>query len=127
MRYGQFADQPSSQSRRISKLVAANLVARDRLLRIIEIIKLLGFADTHGEFARRFLSVNLQYFLRGLNKHLDPWVLDHLQAKIDIGSNTTAHEIQIARSRNERLIASTRNDLMQLVQVHYNEVRQKLA
>ena len=130
MRYRQIVNQPSSQSCRISKMAAANNIARDRLLCIIEIIKLLGFADTQAEFARRFLNVSdvdLQYFLSGMTRHLDKVELDHMQAKLNIGSETIAGEVQAAIGRDLWLMASARNDLMQIAQGHFNELSRKLA
>lgn len=130
MRYCHFADQPTSNSQQISNLVGANLVARDRLLRILEIIKLLGFAETQPDFAKRFLNISnshLKWFLTGRIREFNTNTLDRFQAKLNIGSETTAYELQNACSRIEWLIASTRNDLMQLAQAHFNEFRQKLA
>ncbi|MEP0942003.1 MAG: hypothetical protein ABJH63_15285 [Rhizobiaceae bacterium] len=130
MRYSQYAAQPTRQFRNLSNLVGSNLIARDRVLRIAEILQFLGFAENLEDVGSRFLNfdeINFHGFLAGRVWRLTTQQLDRLQTKLNIGSETTAYELQLAGNRTDWLVASSRNDLMQLAQNHFNEFREKLA
>ena len=77
--------QPSWKNYGKSNLVGASLLVRDRLLRIYEIVSVLGYADTLEIFADRFLDLGLksvEWFLAGHAGTLNPNTVDYLQSKL---------------------------------------------
>ncbi|PCI02592.1 MAG: hypothetical protein COB78_12725 [Hyphomicrobiales bacterium] len=130
MRFSDYAVQPSWKNHKKSNLVGANLIARDRLLRIYEIVSVLGYADTLEIFADRFLNLELksvEWFLAGHTRKLNPNTVDYLQSKLVMVRNTTADEVANAADIDQFNRAKSLYNLVQLAFDYLDEFRKKLG
>lgn len=121
--------KPSWKNHRKLNLVGANLIARDRFLRIYEIVSVLGFADALEKFADRFLNLGLksvEWFLAGHARKLRPSTIDYLQSKLTMVHNTIADEIANAGDIRQFRGAKSRYNLVQIAFVHLDEFKEKL-
>ena len=129
MRHHEYVDQPSYKPQNSANLVGRNLVARDRLLRISEIMTVLGFADTLDQFADRFLGISkfdLDEFLSGDRRELPYSAIERLKWKLDIVHNTVADEIAGSSNKFELWPAQSRYNQVQTAHLHFEELTEKL-
>lgn len=129
MRYSDYAVQPSRKNYRKSNLVGASLIARDRLLRIFEIVSVLGFAETLEKFADRFLNLGLksvEWFLAGHARKLSSPTIGHLNSKLVMVRNTIADEVASVADIDQFNRAKSLHNLVQLAFDYLDEFREKL-
>lgn len=126
MRFSDYAVQPSWKNHTKPNLVGANLITRDRLLRIQEIVSVLGYADTLEIFADRFLNLELksvEWFLAGHTRKLSPTTIDYLQSKLVMVRNTIADEVANAADIDQFRRAKSLYNLVHLAFDYLDELR----
>lgn len=118
------------QDDKVADPIRLNLVVRDRLLRIAEIMKALGFASTLDKFADRFLAMSgdqlTAYLSRRVSK-LPICAIATLRSKLDIVHNTCADEIANSSNERERRVAEFRDNLIQSAYVFYDAINRYLG
>ena len=110
-------------------LVSISIV-RNCLLRIGEILSVLKFAPTLGDYANRFLGMDktrLAAFLAGKLIYVSKIAIINLRQEMDVAHNTCADEVARSTDKNELWIAQSRYNLIQTAYTHLNEIDEKLS
>ncbi len=110
--------------------IGLNLIQRDRLLRIAEIMSILEFAPSLNDFAELFLGISddqLSDYLAGRTGNLPVKTMRRLRYKLEISHDTCADEIAKASDKYELWAAQVRYNLIQTAFVHLDEIDKKLA
>ncbi|MEP5178347.1 MAG: hypothetical protein ABJQ85_02135 [Rhizobiaceae bacterium] len=98
-------------------------VARENLLRIAEILTLLGFLHTPRYFAEFHLGLDQQHvdwFVRGNLQMIQLGTVRHLRDKLSFVHEVLAQEVADAADIHELWLAQARYNLLQTAFAHLN-------
>lgn len=111
-------------------MVSIIRIVRENLLRIAEILSVLKFAPTMEDYAERFLGMDssqLRDFLAGRISYVSTVATRHLRQQLDIAHNTGADEVARSTDKNELWTAQSRYNLIQIANIHLDEIDEKLS
>jgi hypothetical protein len=121
MRYEQIKANTIDRSSDTAEFIDEHPVPRDRILRIAEILTLLGFLHTPRYFAEFHLGLDQQHvdwFVRGNLRMIQPETARHLREKLSSVREVLAQEVADAADIHELWIAQARYNLLQTAFAH---------
>ncbi|MEP1261326.1 MAG: hypothetical protein ABJM17_19580 [Rhizobiaceae bacterium] len=116
MRYSDYVGEPNCASSPRDDYCDEQIVARENLLRIAEILTLLGFLHTPRYFAEFHLGLgpkHVEWFVRGNLRVIQPHTVRHLREKLSWIHEVLAQEVANATDTDELWLAQARYNLLQ--------------
>ena len=110
--------------------ITDNLLIRDRLVRIANIVTVLGFAETEEQFAIRFLDLSKREFsdfVSGKVPFLKTHVKDTLARKLQICANTIADEKESCETIGQHWMQHCRASLIEQAEYHSEKISDGFA
>ena len=120
MRLYEYENQPSCDHQ-CTDLIDDHPVEIGKIMRIGEILLLLGFLHTRayfGEFHLGFDPIGVQLFVRSELDDVQPHTVHHLRLKLNAVHNVLASEIADASDVDELWMAQARYNLLQTAFAH---------
>ena len=121
MRYAQISTQPNWKRKNRINLVGQQPVERQKLLRVAELLTLLGFLHSVEYFADFHLGLEpdeAAKFVLGETHWVEPSVVEHLRLKLNAVHDVLARELADADDEQQRWFAQSRYNLMQIAYAH---------
>ena len=121
MRYAQISTQPSWKRKKRVNLIGQQPVERQKLLRVAEVLTLLGFLHSVEYFADFHLALEpdeAQRFVHGETHWVEPSVVEHLRLKLNAVHDVLAKELANSDDEHERWLAQCRYNLLQIAYAH---------
>ena len=121
MRYAQISTQPSWKRKKRINLVGQQPVERQKLLRVAEVLTLLGFLHSVESFADFHLGLEpfeAKMFVHGETHWVEPSTVEHLRLKLNAVHNILARQLADADGEHERWLAQCRYNLLQIAYAH---------
>ena len=120
MRYAQISTQPNWKRKNRINLVGQQPVERQKLLRVAELLTLLGFLHSVEYFADFHLGLELdeaKRFVHGETHWVDASTVEHLRLKLNAVHDVLATQLADA-DEHERWLAQCRYNLLQIAYAH---------
>ena len=120
MRYAQISNQPSWRRKKRINLVQQQPMERQKLLRVAEVLTLLGFLHSVEYFADFHLGLEpneAKRFVHGETHWAEPSVVEYLRLKLNAVHDVLARQLAEADD-NERWLAQCRYNLLQIAFAH---------
>ena len=121
MRLHEYQGQPSWKENNCVNLVDDHPIDIGKIMRIGEILVLLGFLHSRayfGEFHLGFDPTGVELFVRGELDDVQPHTVHHLRLKLNAVHNMLASEIADAKDVDELWKAQARYNLLQTAFAH---------